>query len=259
MDSPKSVLEYWNERAQLKHRAGSDDLLAKRLEIEAIAKHVRDGLRILEVGCGNGITTMALAERYNVDITALDFAAAMVAEATAAAQAQTLKGTVRFQVGDVTKLDDLTDTFDLIFTERVLINLPDWPAQKQAIMNIGQRLREGGVYVMCENSQDGLDKINDFRARVGLYKITPPWHNRYVRDSEIAESKFDNLTLEQVEDYSSTYYFLSRVVNAWLAAQEGKEPAYDALINQMALLLPPIGDLGQGKIWLWRKIAQGSN
>ena len=54
--------------------------------------------------------------------------------------------------------------------------------------------------------------------------------------------------------YSSTYYFLSRVVNAWEAAQSGKDPDYDAPVNQLALKLPPIGDFGQGRLWLWRKV-----
>ena len=110
---------------------------------------------------------------------------------------------------------------------------------------------------MCENSQDGLEKINELRARVGLYEIKPPWHNRYFRESEIIQETLPGLILERLEDYSSTYYFLSRVVNAWLAAQEDKEPSYDALVNQLALNLPPIGDVGQGKIWLWRKLSPG--
>jgi hypothetical protein len=43
------------------------------------------------------------------------------------------------------------------------------------------------------------------------------------------------------------------VANAWLAARENKDPDYEAPINQLALLLPPIGKFGQGRLWLWRK------
>jgi hypothetical protein len=35
--------------------------------------------------------------------------------------------------------------------------------------------------------------------------------------------------------------------------QNGKEPEYDSPINQLALKLPPFGDIGQTKIWVWRK------
>jgi hypothetical protein len=106
---------------------------------------------------------------------------------------------------------------------------------------------------MCENSQDGLDQINSLRQRVGLSGITPPWHNRYLRDAELEQASFPGTKLEGVNTYSSTYYFLSRIVNAWLAAQGGREPDYDDPINQLALRLPSIGSLGQGRIWLWRK------
>lgn len=252
--SDKMVLDFWNERAKLNIRAGSNDLIAKQLEIDAISQHIQENMHILEVGCGNGITAIELARRFKVDITGIDFAAEMVANASTAAQQEQLQGTVRFQIGDVCHLPTFSRKFDLAFTERVLINLPDWPSQRQAIIDITGLLVDGGVYVMCENSQDGLDKINEFREMAGLHRITPPWHNRYLRDSELRQFIFSGNKLEEIIDYSGTYYFLSRVVNAWLAAQEGKEPAYDALVNQLALHLPSIGGFGQGRIWLWRKM-----
>ena len=178
----------------------------------------------------------------------------MVAAAIDMAAGQPLKGSVTFQVGDLETFPEFSDKFDLIYTERALINLADWTAQRKAIISIGNRLRGGGLYVMCENSQDGLDKINVLREQVGLSTITPPWHNRYIRDAEVGEASLPGLELEDIVYYSSTYYFLSRVVNAWLAQQEGKEPEYDAPINQLALQLDSFGDLGQGRIWLWRNV-----
>jgi hypothetical protein len=183
----------------------------------------------------------------------IDFAEEMIAAATAMLADQHLKGAVRFQVGAVCSLANFSECFDLIYTERVLINLPDWQAQRQAIASITGLLADGGLYAMCENSQDGLDQINSLRQRVGLSGITPPWHNRYLRDAELEQASFPGTKLEGVNTYSSTYYFLSRIVNAWLAAQGGREPDYDDPINQLALRLPSIGSLGQGRIWLWRK------
>lgn len=52
---------------------------------------------------------------------------------------------------------------------------------------------------------------------------------------------------------ASTYYLLSRLINAKLAAQEGREPAYDSPINQMTLRLPVIGNFGQHRLWVIRK------
>ncbi|HLJ93362.1 MAG TPA: class I SAM-dependent methyltransferase [Gemmataceae bacterium] len=249
----EDVRTFWNNRAGLGQWAGSQDVLAKQLEIEAITSYVQDGMHVLDMGCGNGITAIELARRFRVTITGIDYASEMVATATKLADGQDFRGSVRFQVGDVTDLTPIRDKFDLIYTERTLINLPDWPTQKAAILGITGLLANNGLYVMCENSQDGLNKINEFRQRIDLPKIDPPWHNRYLRDAEIDEVQIPGVAREGCVYYSSTYYFLSRIVNAWLAAQEGKEPDYHAPINQLALRLPPVGEFGQGRIWLWRK------
>jgi ubiquinone/menaquinone biosynthesis C-methylase UbiE len=247
------VQAFWNRRAGLGQWAGTRDVTAKQLEMEVIASQVRDGMRVLEVGCGNGITALEIARRHLVRLTAIDFAEEMVVAARKLAEGQDLKGTVEFKVGDVRQMAGIAERFDLIYTERVLINLPDWPAQWRALTDIVALLAPGGVYAMCENTQDGLDCLNDLRARAGLPAIEPPWHNRYFRDAELATVSLADVKLEDVCQYSSTYYFLSRVVNAWLAAREGKEPDYEAPVNQLALKLPPMGDCGQGRLWLWRK------
>jgi len=247
------IRAFWDSRAGLGRWAGTRDLIAKQLEIEAIAGYVSDGMRILDVGCGNGITAIELAHRYRVDVTGIDFSQEMIFAAKEFAASRELKGSVSFRLGDLSELPGFSEKFDLVYTERALINLSDWTSQKRAILDIAELLAEGGLYLMCENSRDGLEKINELRARISLPPITPPWHNRYLRDAELAEIDHPGIRLEGINFYSSTYYFLSRVVNAWLAAQEGKDPDYEAPVNQLALHFPPLGDLGQGRIWLWRK------
>ena len=110
---------------------------------------------------------------------------------------------------------------------------------------------------MCESSADGLRRINALRARIGLAVIEKPWHNCYIDDAAVRKLRIPALTLEAVEDFSSTYYFLSRIVNASIARQKGQEPQYEDPINLLALELPPLVEgLGQTKVWLWRKTAR---
>jgi ubiquinone/menaquinone biosynthesis C-methylase UbiE len=250
-----SIRDYWNSRAGLGKWAGTQDLVAKELELRTIAEFVQPGMKVLDAGCGNGVAAIELARRFQVDITAIDYAADMVEAASQTAATVALVGTIRFREGDVTNLRDLPRDFDLIYTERVLINLPDWETQKSAIKELTGLLRVGGVYAMLENSQDGLDKINALREQVGLQHIVAPWHNRYLKDSELQALTLQGVVLEKVICHSSTYYFLSRVVNAWLAMREGKEPDYDSPVNELALQLPAIGDLGQGRVWVWKRLA----
>jgi ubiquinone/menaquinone biosynthesis C-methylase UbiE len=249
----KEVQDFWNWRAQLGQEAGTKDLIAKELEIEAIAAHVHDDLKVMDMGCGNGITAIELARRFEINLTGIDYAENMVEAARALAADRVLKGAINFQVGNILSLSGFSGEFDLVYTERTLINLPDWPSQKQAIQNIFSTLKPGGLYLMCENSHDGLAEMNVWRQRLGLDEIKPPWHNRYLRDDELNPNPFPEATLESISYYGATYYFLSRIVNAWLAAREHQEPEYNAPVNQLALQLPPLGDFGQGRLWIWRK------
>lgn len=248
-----SVLHYWNQRAALAEKAGSADLVAKRLEIEAIARHIRNGMRVAEFGCGNGITAIELARRFDIELLCFDFSAAMIEAATAMAAEAGVAARVRFAVADVRDEPVLEETVDAIYTERMLINLPDWPAQQKAIRYLVGHLRPGGRFLMCENSATGLSQLNALRAAAGLEPISPPWHNVYFDDAEVAGLDLEGARLASLEAYSGTYYFLSRVVNAWLAAQEGKTPSYDAPVNQLALQLPPVVDCAQGKLWIFEK------
>lgn len=241
-----SLREHWNQRAALGSTAGTRDLLAVELEHRAILAAVREyqPSTILEVGCGLGeLARLITSTMHGVDYLAIDNASEMIG----AAKAQPRNARLRFACLGI---DDLPKGhFDCAITERMLINLPSWEAQKAAIHAIAERLNPGGHFLMCENSQDGLDAINRGRLAVGLPEITPPWHNRYLRDSEL-EDLGDPL---RCEHYSATYYFLSRIVNAKLAHDSGREPEYDALVNQLALKLPAQGPWAQGRLWVWRK------
>lgn len=101
---------------------------------------------------------------------------------------------------------------------------------------------------------DAVERLNRLRMSLELSEITPPGHNRYLRESEVASLKVSGLSLVAIQQYSSTYYFLSRVVNAALATARREEPDYQSSINQLALRLP--GDLcdglGQSVAWIWQ-------
>jgi len=80
-DDDLSVLEFWNKRASLAEVAGTPDLMAKQLEIKIISKHIKEGQKILEIGCGNGMTAIELARRFDINLTGIDFSEKMISEA----------------------------------------------------------------------------------------------------------------------------------------------------------------------------------
>jgi SAM-dependent methyltransferase len=248
------VLEYWNQRAGLAEKAGSDDVLAKKLEMRAINNQIKDGMQVAEFGCGNGETAIQLYKNNKIELDCYDFSPLMIKNAVLNAKEHGLEEKIKFQVNDIRSESDLNCKYDVIYSERMIINLPDWDTQVNAIKYITSNLKTGGRYLMCENSIQGLNKINEFRALAGLEKIVPPWHNLYINDDNILNLSINGVRLIEVEAFSSTYYFLSRVVNAWLANRAGVKPSYDSPINHLALELPSEGDFSQGKLWIFEKI-----
>lgn len=248
-----SSLEFWNERAHLGMVAGTNDLLAKQLEIKAIQQYIKPGMSILDFGCGNGITALTLAQAMDVHIFGVDFSPNMIEYAKLNKNKYNLRGTIEFHLGDQSYLEKMTNKFEIIYTERCIINIKSWEEQKKTIFKLLDLLQEEGMYLMCETSETSLRNINILRKSLDLPKINIPWHNRYLIDHEVEELNPDCATLEEVNNFSSTYYFLSRIINAKLSAQRHEEPRYEDPINMLALQLPPLGDFSQSKIWVWRK------
>ncbi len=254
----------WNSRAGMGAQSGTRDLIAVELERRAIERHVEDGMRVLDVGCGNGETLLRLARTKVIAIAGVDLSRQMI---DAALEDRILNGQgrsmTRFTVGDVLT-SDIDEPFDLIYTQRMLINLGTWERQQTAIRRMLSWLKPGGTLLMVECSQDGLGTTNRLRAMVALPEIKAPSHNRYLVEMQMGELR-DRLTDEGIvhvgdpwepEPICSTYALLSRVVNAKLAMDAGTEPDYDSAVNRLALKLPNISDLGQNRCWRWVKTVE---
>lgn len=255
MKALSDIREYWNQRSTLGATAGTPDLIAQQLEQRAILEACHglpDPAFGLEIGCGTGATARLLVKAFpRLDLLAVDGSEGMIAVAK---QRSAIPTRLRFKVCEASSLPN--GRFDLILTQRMLINLPTWELQKQTIEAIAARLAPGGRFVMCENSQDGLDSINQTRLTLGLPEIQRPWHNRYVNGAELAT--VTSMTVIRESCFSAEYYFLSRIVNAYAAKMAGEEPVYDSPINQLAALCGEWvdGRFAQGRVWVWRKPAQ---
>lgn len=249
------------------------DTILKQIEIKAIGSYVRDGMRVLDVGCGDGETLYALGQQFQIDGVGVDRSETMLRVTEKVCLMEGARSVIVFERGDLAYLTKRTPEyapFDLIYTERCLINLPSWEQQAQAIRDCCSLLKPGGQFVMCEHSQGGLDQCNEWRATLDLPTIVPPEFNRYLVIEEVEQLWWDimpsMLVPESwyVSDFAGTYYFLSRIVNAKLAADAGHEPDYDSPINKLALNLPlgpgPGGFRGYSRIWAWRRAwARGRN
>ena len=145
------------------------DMRTRQMELEAVSSYVRDGQRVLEVGCGNGFIARRLVEQFNIDLDAFDFSPDLIEQARQQ-DLSSARGRVSFSVGDVVTFDR-PDTFHLALSVRCVQNLTCWEDQKKALRNIACALKPGGEYVMEECFWTGLNHLNEARAELDLPPI----------------------------------------------------------------------------------------
>lgn len=253
MTDAEKIRAHWDAQAALGAKSGTRDLILKQLEQRFLAPYLAKAERVLDAGCGDGATLRALAwARHTGNVwtklVGFDYSANMVRAAHHAPDGDLV---VWHPHSLLDAIPDAWGKFDLVFTERALINLTSWEEQARAIRHLQAAVAPGGLLVLVENSGDALVRLNVLRRALDLPAIEPPWHNRYFREADVWAA----FSVDEPIRFTDAYYFLSRVVNAKLARDEGREPDYDAPVNRLALALPPetdCGKVGQTVAWTWR-------
>lgn len=112
------------------------DVLAQQGRIDRNKDWPLSGLKVLDIGCGGGILSEALA-RLGADVTGIDLAEGNIRIAQEHATSQGLHIEYRYQ--DVTTLQE---SFDLIFNMEVVEHVGDLPAFMAACY---RNLKPGGI------------------------------------------------------------------------------------------------------------------
>lgn len=247
MTADDEIKKHWDEQAD-KHK-GSDlatapDHSYRELEISRIMPHITNNSQILDIGCGNGYSTLKFAAEYpGAHIIGVDFSENMIDQANENLKAHQNIKNVTFMVGDIRQLahlKELRNKCDIIISERCLINLKSFAEQKSAMLQLKYTLNPGGKLILVENTIEGLDNLNKLRKQFGLEQIKTKWHNQYLPHLEFLKFARLHFQIQTVDNIGNLYYLLSRVVYAKMCAMEGKEPQYNHPINLIAGKLPSL-------------------
>lgn len=254
MSIDKNILNFWDGRSKLGELAGTNDFMLTRIEQKFILDTIPDNSRVFDIGCGNALSLVALAKEKNCSGVGIDFSAGMVSTSQEYVYLNNLQDEIKIFEDSVPPVPTSYGSFDVVLTNRSLINLTSREDQRTAILGVEQVLRPGGMFLMIECSNEGSDSTNNLRSKLKLDSIKAPWHNLFFNEKEVESWQTLTFKIEKFLHISSTYNLLSRVVYAKYAATTDELMVYDSLINQISLQLPQqIGNFGPVKAWIWRK------
>lgn len=237
-----------------------DDVVRAR-ELDAVLRYVdwyaaeHPVARVLEIGCGNGILLQALRERFPTPtLVGLDYTPEMVDLARGRAIPRSA-----VDHGDVRAMTYDDETFDVVVSERCIINLMDRDDQARALREVHRVLRPGGLAVLIEGFRDGLDNLNAARREMALEDIPMPHHNlffekdwflgtvgrlfHFIRPADTGDAAMPDF------NFLSSHYFMSRVVHAALSRSDQRNSHFVRFFS----FVPPVGNYASVQLYVVRK------
>ena len=231
------IKEYWESQGRSHgdtHWASWGDHFAISLEIDTIGRYIKPANKVLDVGCANGFSTLRQFElQPDASFTGVDYAEAMIAHANRSkAERNLADDQVRFQVASILDLPFDSGLYDVVYTTRVLINLPTWEQQLQAIGECLRVVKAGGKLILSEAFWEPFCRLNGIRLLLDLPPLVEHDFNRYLKkerlDAWLAQQR---LTFE-VHEFSSIYYLGSRCLREYFEGSDIMQSTYDLPLNK---------------------------
>lgn len=236
------IKEFWDNQAKTfgtSSDASWRDNFALQLEIDTISKYIKQGNTVLDAGCANGYSAYQQLKNKNIKIVGTDFSEFMIQEANKANEYNKKCDDIKFQVADIKQLPFDTNTFDVTYTTRVLINLPNWGDQVKGIEECIRVTKKGGIIIISEAFYEPLMLLNSLRQLKNLKPLVEHDFNRYIKkyklEHHLQKMGFidgnDEYMYECI-DFSSVYYLGSRFLRE-LITNVDEYPGYSNPINKV--------------------------
>jgi ubiquinone/menaquinone biosynthesis C-methylase UbiE len=235
------IVDYYNQRVSQYGTAGQSTLLDNNLrvlEIETVQNWLSPTDVVLEVFCGNGVSSLELA-KHCTSLVGCDLSEKMIESARRnLAASQSVNTNVSFEQRNVLDIDAAytEGQFNTVVSVRGLINLPTRDLQESAILKIHKLLPKGGKFIFIEGFRNGLVKLNEMRKEHSLKPIAEPWYDKYFEEPALSEFLRPYFSLKE-ERNLDIYFLVSRVL--YPVACRPLEPEFANICNTIARLLVP--------------------
>jgi ubiquinone/menaquinone biosynthesis C-methylase UbiE len=249
---------YWEKNAQKykeDHTVSWGDINIITMEINNIARYLEKGDKVLDAGCSNGFSTFEIATKEKIHLRAFDYSKQSIKHALAK-QGSSQKGKhIVFYHGNILNIDEPDNTFDKVYTIRVVINILSWKLQKHALMEMHRVLKPGGLFLLSEAFAGSLKNINQLRKLHQLKPLVMHDFNLYLEEKKLEKFLTKHFEIIGIHKFSSTYYVASRFLRYFTMNKKDK----DSFINNFNNFFKDFqetdqsGDFGIQKLYVLRK------
>ncbi|MGO9313655.1 MAG: class I SAM-dependent methyltransferase [Syntrophobacteraceae bacterium] len=215
MTDRKDIYKYWENPDTV----SLIDTNLRQLETSFVMSNLSAGDELADFGCGDGESTVHYATKVTSCI-ALEYSNHLRQKAAKRFREAGLTN-VTLVSGDVLDLSAFEAKFNVVVTQRVIINFMTWDEQKFVLHNIWKTLRPGGRYLMIENTFEGHEALNKVRRAVGLPNIPiHDWHNYFLHFDKFMSFIENKFVVERTHTFN-LYYLLTRVFLNMFAKFDG--------------------------------------
>lgn len=139
MNNPiRSIIQRFHEASMMKRLGG-------RVE----------GQRVLEIGCGRGVGTEIIFERFGArEVHAFDLDSDMIDRARKRLLAYP-RERLKLFVGDAERIDAADASYDAVFDFGIIHHVPEW---QRAVAEVARVLKPGGRFFFEEVTKQALDR-----------------------------------------------------------------------------------------------------
>lgn len=272
LDDIKTHWQNWASSFGKDLRATTKGRTAKMIECAAIGRVIERAsadrkrtLRVLEVGCGNGFNCSWIAGNYaDTVVSGVDYIPDMI---DAARQRQADDGIdparLSYGVDDALTLATVADDFDVVFTNRCIINLNTPELQRQAINRLCDRVAPGGYVMLIENSYEARMRQDLLRQAVDLPTRPIDVFNTFIHDGDIERiltgRGFEVVSSQTISSlHDVVLYILLPMINGGKVDYDHPlvEAAARLNIEMSAALDDSLGTIGQNRNVVGRRLDQ---